>query len=290
MKTTDEIINVAKKICKQQNFLLDEKSEDGGSFKKVYKVTSKSNQTFALKIIKSTTRSPRIVREISAIQKCDHPNISKIFRFDTINYESKEYDYFIEEYLGGGNLSKLLGANGRLQRRDAIFIGNRLVSSLEHLHSKSLVHRDIKPDNIMFRENTLEPVLVDFSVVRDLADVSLTQSWLDRGPGTPLFSAPEQINNQKKYIDWRTDQFALGVVMSIVILNFHPYQESDEVYICNETVENITNRKRNKKFMQKCEESDCLCLDKMTKPWPVERYRFPHELSNYWKNQEVNNV
>jgi hypothetical protein len=57
------------------------------------------------------------------------------------------------------------------------------------------------------------PALVDFGLVRDLSETSLTASWLPRGPGTPLFASPEQLNNEKALIDWRSDQFSIGVIL-----------------------------------------------------------------------------
>lgn len=286
MKTADEIIKVARQICQDENFQLDENSEDGGSFKKVFKIIDSLKEEYALKVIKSTVRSERITREIAAIQKCNHPNIAKILKFQNIEFEGKNYDYIIEEYLGGGNLGNLLESRGHLKYDDAIYIGEKLISTIGHLKEKKLVHRDIKPENIMFRKSSIEPVLVDFSIVRDLAESSLTQSWLARGPGTPLYAAPEQLNNQKAMIDWRTDQFSLGIVLSISTLNFHPYQNNKSPMASAETVENISNRKRNKNFESKCRETNLPCLDTMTKPWPVERYRTPDTLSKIWNEQE----
>jgi len=87
-----------------------------------------------------------------------------------------------------------------------------------------LVHRDIKPANIMFKEGLETPVLVDFGIVRDLAATSLTQTWSPIGPGTPFFASPEQLNNEKHLIDWRSDQFSLGVTLYFARTARHPYQ------------------------------------------------------------------
>ncbi len=285
MNTSVDFEKIALEICKREKFTLDKNSQEGGSFREnCFKVTS-SGDNFALKIFKTGSRSPRVLREINAIQKCNHPRVAKIFQFNTITYDKIQYDYIIEEYLGGGTLNTYLNSGKKLSEKEIDILGINLIETLNRLNERKLVHRDIKPDNIMFRSESFEPVLLDFSIVRDLSDVSLTQSWLARGPGTPLFSAPEQLNNQKKLIDWRTDQFSLGVVLSLCAFGMHPYQKDGSEIYSHETVEQITLRERNKKFFSICSQSKFSCLDKMTRPWPVERYRSPQELTIFWNKQ-----
>ena len=102
-------------------------------------------------------------------------------------------------------------------------IGVSLAGVLEHLHERRLVHRDIKPANILFRDAGNLPVLTDFGVVRMLDQPSLTRDFLGMGPGTPAYAAPEQLNNEKAQIDWRTDQFGLAVVLAEGLLGRHPF-------------------------------------------------------------------
>ena len=112
---------------------------------------------------------------------------------------------------------------GHLTQQEVIELVKGLILAVKDLQP-SLVHRDIKPANIMFRKNQPEPVLVDFGIVRDLSQTSLTASWWPSGPGTPFFSSPEQLTNDKALIDWRSDQFAIGVIASLLLTGRHPYQ------------------------------------------------------------------
>ena len=128
-------------------------------------------------------------------------------------------------------------------------------------------------------------MITDFGVVRDLTDSSITPTWAARGPGTPFFAAPEQLNNEKSLTDWRTDQFALGVVLSYSVVGAHPYWEvgiSDR-----DIVDRVSARRRaGDWFPEKAAEIGLPVLLKMVAPWPVDRFRRPEMLSRAWGEQK----
>ncbi len=134
------------------------------------------------------------------MQRCSHPNIGRLSAIAEFYHEGAQYLLSGEEFLPGGTLTSRL-------RRDLLSgpetrdIGGQLVSAIAHIASHDLVHRDIKPDNILFRADGVTPVIVDFGLVRDLVRTSLTQTWLMRGPGTPFFAPSEQLRNEKALID-----------------------------------------------------------------------------------------
>jgi serine/threonine protein kinase len=166
--------------------------------------------------------------------------------------------------------------------REALDIGRQLVSAVVHIASLGLVHRDIKPDNILFRADHATAVIVDFGLVRDLAGTSLTKTWLLRGPGTPLFAPPEQLRNEKAMIDWRSDEFTLGVVLAFSVFGFHPYQEEGSAPEL--TVERVAERlPQCGRFIEAATNVGMPFLIKMTAPWPVERFRTPQELQMVWE-------
>jgi len=287
METPPDFHSIVIAICQNLNLKFIKELGDG-SYKKVYKVLGDGSY-YALKVIKSTDYSPRQEREIRAIQKCDHTSIAKIIDYGQQEFNSKSYQYIIEELLDGGTLTDLLNRKGKLAAKNSIKLGRELIFSIEHLHDRNMVHRDIKPDNIMFRKDSNKPVLVDFSIVRDLSEVSITESWLGRGPGTPYYASPEQLNNEKQLIDWRTDQFSLGVVISIAVTGKHPFQKRDDSTSPREVVERVTNREgRDDENLKNYIKLGLTCLIKMTSPWPVQRYRTPELLLSSWNNQKVN--
>src|SRR6266568_1488240 len=163
-------------------------------------------------------------------------------------------------------------------------LGGKLIGAVAHVASHGLVHRDLKPDNIMFRGDG-EPVIVDFGLVRDLSQSSLTKTWLLQGPGTPYFSAPEQLNNEKQLIDWRTDQFALGLVLGICATAIHAYATASGAPV--EAVEAIAARRGpSAAFTKAVTAAGVPVLARMVKPWPVERFRTAEDLAQAWLAQK----
>jgi len=252
-----------------------------GTFKQTFEVISADNLRVALKLYKAAIAGPREQREIDAMLRCSHDNIARLLSVDRYDFEGNVLVTLTEEFLPGGTLTE----KGQIPRGECLRIGGCLIDAVAHIADLDLVHRDIKPDNIMFREDQRTPVLTDFGVARDLMDSSLTPTWAPRGPGTPFFSSPEQLNNQKSLIDWRSDQFALGVVLAYVTLGMHPYRPASRSD--NEVVDLVATRNGpTQLFIDRCNSSSLPILVKMVAPWPIHRYRTSGQLSVAWSSQE----
>jgi serine/threonine protein kinase len=165
--------------------------------------------------------------------------------------------------------------------REARSFGAQLVSAVAHIASHELVHRDLKPENILFRADGVTPVIVDFGIVRDLVDTSLTETWLMRGPGTPFFASPEQLRNEKDLIDWRSDQFSLGVLISISLFGLHPYGENG--LMPQQIVDRVSERGAQSARFVESARAELPVLVRMTAPWPVQRLRKPEQLVGSWE-------
>lgn len=279
-----EAERVAREICAAGGFKF-EQLLGAGSFKHAFGIDDHGTKK-ALKVYKShaAAQDARTQREIEAITKCNHVGI---VRYDgsplrSWTSQGQQYAFSIEEYLGGGSLEQRLQSVGTLPRDQLISLGEVLVDVIAHLHDRNLVHRDLKPANIMFRD-TGEPVVVDFGLVRDLSAASLTQTWAQQGPCSPFYAAPEQLNNQKDLIDWRTDQFALGVVITIAGTGYHPFAKTADVQA---TVMNVAQRgQATPAAVQWATAVGLVCLSRMLEAWPVRRYRTPSELRAAWLAQ-----
>jgi serine/threonine-protein kinase len=195
-----------------------------------------------------------------------------------------QYLYLLEEYLPGGTLRDVLAACGTVSRETVLDLGEALIGAITQTERLRLVHRDLKPENIMLRADGKTPVIVDFGLVRNLAETSLTQTWAMTGPGTPLYSTTEQLTNDKVGIDWRADQFALGIVLSMAGLGMHPYQAPGEDPAA--AVQRVAARgSQVPDFFQQARAKNLPVLIKMTNAWPIHRYRKPDLLLAAWVGQ-----
>lgn len=247
-----------------------------GAFKTTFQVVLGTGEPEALKVYRPGFSPERTSRELAAMQRCGHPNIGRLTSIANFHHGGVQYLLSLEEFLPGGTLTSRL-QRGLLGRMEAMQVARQLGSAVAQIAGLDLVHRDIKPDNILFRADGITPVLVDFGLVRDLGGTSLTESWLLRGPGTPFFAPPEQLRNEKSLIDWRSDQFSLGVVLSLCSLGIHPYQAQNAS--AGDTVECVAERRsQTERFLTAAAVARLPFLVRMTARWSVERFRTPADL------------
>lgn len=176
----------------------------------------------ALKILKVNASDDlsfykRFIVESHVIAKLKHPHIVSVYDMGEVNKDR----YIAMEFLPGGDLNDYL--NKGCTRREALTIVKQVASALDFAHSRGIVHRDIKPDNIMFRANG-RAVLTDFGVAKNLdVDLSLTQAGLI--VGTPKYMSPEQLKGEK--VTGAADLYSLGVVFFALLAGRLPYNGKD---------------------------------------------------------------
>ena len=279
-----EYERVAKAICSNNGYDYI-RYIDSGTFKETYQIANKGI-FFALKVFKPNNNSERTDREISAMQRANCNNIAKLIRVDSIEYENKAFLFTLEEYLGGGSLSALI-QKSLLSKEEIIDLGTDILKALSVTYTNHIVHRDIKPDNIMFREGERSAVLVDFGLVRDLDAASLTQAFNMHGPGTPYYSSPEQLNNQKAMINWRSDQYSLGITLCISFLGCHPFENGNMI----KTIEKMSSFSLcNEDTAAKLKSAGLQPVVRMLEPFPIRRYRTPEILISEWKALEADSL
>lgn len=273
MSDKPELTGIAELVARQLKYS-DPQFCGKGSFKETYRAEDGSGRVVALKLVdRKKMNVERTDREIEAMKRCDSLRIAKVFLTTTFTAPDKRiFDIVVEEFFDGGSLEDRLNV-GSLSKLEVIGLVEGLILAVKDLQP-NLVHRDIKPANIMFRKNRTEPVLVDFGIVRDLSQTSLTASWWPRGPGTPFFSSPEQLTNDKHLIDWRSDQFAIGVIAGLLLTGRHPYQvdpanPNTAVYAVSE------RRGPAPDFKTAMIEAGLPAIIQMVQPWPVQRFSSP---------------
>lgn len=278
-----QLEDVAKALCADLSFVYVGPVGQGG-FKETFRICGRDGLTKALKILKLGFSTERNQREIDAMRRCSHPNVVRLDKLADFDFQGTRYTYLTEPFLEGGTLLSRMEREGLLPRDDVLSLGDSLIDALGHIASHELVHRDLKAANVMFPAADPEPIIVDFGLVRDLRQTSLTNTWAMRGPGTPLYAPPEQLNNEKDLIDWRSDQFSLGVMLSYCVFGFHPF--SDESASNAAIIERVASRGTlATRFTSALNFQHLPVLAHMVAVWPVRRVRTPAQLLELWRQQ-----
>lgn len=168
----------------------------------------------------------RAQREVETMQQCSSPYL---VRMGPIGLETAEIDgnpiiYFSEEFIDGKNLRSSLEETGIFSPQELVRLASDISEAINAIWQFSKIHRDIKPGNIMRRNDNGGFILLDMGLIFDLQDESLSVSPV----GTPMYFSPEQMDfsNRRTIMDFRSDLFSLGTVMYEMATGRHPFTES----------------------------------------------------------------
>lgn len=212
------IARIGKKVddfSQLGQYKLRDKLGEGG-FGEVYKAEHTFLKTpVAIKILKSefanTDMLDRFEKEVKITSSLSHPNTIKVYDYGTT--ENNNF-YYVMEYLNGISLDKIVSTDEEMSVARGIYILYHVCLSLKEAHEKGLVHRDIKPMNIMLcnQGGAYDVVKVlDFGLVKDLDTSISQQTQINRIGGTPMFMAPERLRDPFN-ADQRVDIYAVGAV------------------------------------------------------------------------------
>ena len=183
------------------------------------------NDTVALKLlyphlVKDDIVFARFRNEVLVSRRLSHPNIVRLYDFGSVG---NGYYYISMEYVPGQNLGSRIydRTKGKLTVNEAVRYLYKISQGLYHAHQMNVVHRDLKPDNILINEGG-EVKVTDFGLARSLiVDKGFTQSG--EAVGTPYYMAPEQIRGDK--VDTRCDIYALGIMAYEMVMRKRPFNE-----------------------------------------------------------------
>jgi serine/threonine-protein kinase len=211
----------------------------------------------------------RFYREVQAAKVLNHPNIVRGFEAG----QDHGFHYFAMEYVDGDSLQKWLSRVGKMSLGDALHVILGCARALEYAHGKEIIHRDIKPDNILISSDGV-PKLADLGMVKMLdEDMSLTQTG--HAVGTPWYMPLEQAKSAKD-ADARCDIYALGCVFYALLTGRPPFTGKTMVDViqAKEAGTFPPARQANTEVSERVD----LILAKMTAKLPRYRYQTCAEL------------
>lgn len=178
----------------------------------------------ALKMIRgfafsSDSERQRFRAEANAVAQLDHPNIVPVYEVGEID----DQPYFSMKLLQGGTLSQSL-QDGALEARDAAAIMEKLARAIHHAHGRGVLHRDLKPDNVLLGESG-EPYLTDFGLAK-LLDSSSALTLTHAHIGTPQYMSPEQARGRACDITATSDVWAAGALLFHTLTGRLPFPGS----------------------------------------------------------------
>ncbi|MDA0283443.1 MAG: serine/threonine-protein kinase [Planctomycetota bacterium] len=277
-----------KKTVQLGDFKLLKKLGQGG-MGEVYLATQVSlDRLVALKILsKEMAKKPgfveRFVREARAMARIDHPNAVKVYAADS----DKGLNYVGIEYIDGQSMQDWIDQLGTLSIGDAIHVILCCADALNHAHELHLIHRDIKPDNVLVTKKGVVKV-ADFGLAKALDDEDMSMTQSGTGLGTPLYMPPEQARDAKN-VDHRTDIYALGVTFYYFVTGKLPFEGGSvlKLIVAKEKGQYEPARKLNPKVPEKLS----LMIDKMIQKEPKHRYstcaEIMHDLDQLGLESEV---
>lgn len=204
----------------------------GGGMALVYKAKCKLLDRFvAVKVLKDEFVNDeefvrKFRRESQAAASLSHPKIVNIYDVGVEEDEGKNIHYIVMEYIKGKTLKELINEQGKLSINDTLDYSMQIADALEDAHKNGIVHRDIKPHNIMITEDGRVKV-TDFGIAR--AATSSTVTTRSDVLGSVHYFSPEQARGG--YTDERSDIYSLGIVMYEMITGKLPYEGESPITV-----------------------------------------------------------
>ena len=199
-----------------------------GGMAVVYKAyDNQENRTVAVKILKEEFISNeefvrRFKNESKAIAMLSHPNIVKVY---DVSFGDL-IQYIVMEYIDGITLKEYIEHEGSLRWKDAVHFTIQILKGLQHAHDKGIVHRDVKPQNIMvLPDGTIK--VTDFGIARFARSEQRTIT--DKAIGSVHYISPEQARGERT--DEKTDIYSVGVILYEMLTGQLPFQAENAVSV-----------------------------------------------------------
>ena len=227
-------------------------------------------KTLASELAANPTARKRFLREAQAAAAVSHPHVVTIHAVD----EAGNTPYLVMECIDGVTLQEKIDRVGTLELREILRIGAQTAAGLAAAHAQGLIHRDVKPGNILL-ENSVERVRVsDFGLARAADDVGMTRTG--EVAGTPQHMSPEQAQGQP--LDQRSDLFSLGSVLYAMCTGRSPFRADTALAtmrrVCDDTPRPI------REVNQDIPEGLAAIIDRLLAKDPDDRFQTAQEVAD----------
>jgi len=211
----------------------------------------------------------RFLREARAAAGVRHDNVVQVHAI-----EEQPLPYLVMEFVPGQSLQGVLDKSGPLDVEEVVRIGIQLANGLAAAHDQGLVHRDVKPANVLVAPGTEGRVkLTDFGLARAADDASLTRSGVI--PGTPLYMAPEQARGEA--VDARSDLFSLGSVLYALLTGHPPFRAGTTYAVLRRVAEDTPRPIRD--AIPEVPDWLCAVVEKLLAKDPADRFQTGREVA-----------
>jgi serine/threonine protein kinase/Leucine-rich repeat (LRR) protein len=210
----------------------------------------------------------RFIREARASAQVRHENVVSVYAV-----EEKPLPYLVMEYIPGLTLQQRLDHQGPLDIPSVLKLGRQIAEGLAAAHAQDLIHRDIKPGNILLESGLQDRVkITDFGLARAADDASMTQSGIIAG--TPMYMAPEQALGHK--LDQRADLFSLGSVLYQMATGRPPFRANNTLAVLKRVAEDTPRDIR--EIIPETPQWLCDIIAKLHAKNPDERFQSAREV------------
>lgn len=219
----------------------------------------------------------RFIGEARASAAIRHEHVVTVYSVD----EEKSIPYLVMDYIPGRNLQQLLDERGPFDVPTVLRLGRQIAEGLAAAHAQDLIHRDVKPANILLESGAREMVKVtDFGLARAADDASVTQTGTIAG--TPMYMAPEQASGKK--LDQRADLFSFGSVLYQMVSGRPPFRAATTLAVLKRLNEDTPRPIR--EIIPETPQWLCDIISKLHEKNPAERYQSAREVANVLANCE----
>ena len=211
----------------------------------------------------------RFLREARSSAQVRHENVVQVYAVG-----EQPLPYIAMEFIPGETLQQRLDRTGPLDVPEVLRIGDQIAEGLAAAHATELIHRDIKPGNVLLEEGTHKVKITDFGLARAADDASISQSGLVAG--TPMYMAPEQALGET--LDQRADLFSLGSVLYQMVSGRPPFRASSTLAVLKRVVEDTPRPIR--EIIPETPQWLCDIISKLHAKNPADRFQSAREVAD----------